>query len=183
MISLLINKKQTNHINEIVIEVTEKYYSNISKINDIENKILLINTISEISNSIYDFYIDIARRNNVFYCNVNQISKKLIKNIFLLNSALYIYNNLESAKNKKLLIKDFFHVFKFSKNDKKIFYKYLDIYNYDKDSFRIEYTKLFSSKIFSSRVMNRMEFLYINHYLESSLDTFRRSYKNFLLEV
>ncbi len=183
MVSLLNRKKQSRVINEILIEVSEKHYCNISKVDNVENKFLLINTVSEISNTILDFYIDLCRTNNVFYYNINQITTKLVKEIFILNSAFYLYNYIEDKEKNVELIKNFFYVFKFSRNDKRLFYKYLYLYENDVDKFKLEFTKVFSKKIFSSKQINKMEFLYINHYLETSLEAFRHGYSNFLLEA
>ncbi len=46
------------------------------------------------------------------------------------------------------------------------------MYKGDIYSFMLDFIHIFSKKVFSTKDTNKMEFLYINHYLESSYNSF-----------
>ncbi len=69
-----------------------------------------------------------------------------------------------------------FNTFRFNKKEKKIFNKYFDLYAIDKESFTIDFVHSFSKKVFSTKEATRMEFIYIDHYLESSFNSFYSSF-------
>lgn len=179
----LLKKKNEKKVSELVLNTSEKYYCKLKNISNIETKMIFISIISEISNSIFDFYIDVNRTNNVFYVNVNELSQKLIDEIFILN-CVYCYikvlDNIEPDE-KDMFLDTFFMSFKFSKKNKKFFNKCYDMYHNNNDTFMIHFINTFAKKVFSTKKTDRMEFIYINHYLETSFNSFFNSYESFFV--
>lgn len=177
-INYIFKKSKEKAVSEMVTDASQKYYSMIKNIEDSDMKMFFISIISEISNSIFDFYIDLNRTNNIFYNNINKLSEKLIKDIFVLNITYYVLKLLEFDENvnKDEFLKLIFDIFKLSKKERKVFNKYISDYTMDKEEFMIDFIRVFSKKIFSTKSINRMEFIYIDHYLESSYNSFYASY-------
>lgn len=165
-------------LNELVANNTKKYYSLVRLIEDTDEKIFFISMISEIANGIFDFYLDINRTNNVFYMNINKINEKLIKEIFVLNSMFFLLKILDESEEseKAYLTSNVQKVFKYTKKDKKSFNKYQKLYDDDIDNFTIKFIHSFSKKFFSTKDTNKMEFAYIDYYLENSYKEFRSVY-------
>lgn len=173
----IFRKSKEKAVSELVSEVSQKYYGMLKTFDDGDMKMLLIGVISEISNNIFDFYIDINRTNNVFYTNINRLSSKLIKEIFILNAIFYLFKMLEIThiEDKQYLIDSIFKGFKFNNKNKKLFYKFYNMYEEDVDMFTLNFVHIFSKKVFSTKKTNRMEFIYIDYYLESSFSSFDKS--------
>lgn len=165
-------------LNELVANNTKKYYHLVRLIEDTDEKIFFISIISEIANGIFDFYLDINRTNNVFYMNINRINEKLIKEIFVLNSMFFLLKILDETEDaeKTYITYNMQKVFKYSKKDKRTFSKYQKLYDEDIDSFTIKFIHNFSKKFFSTKDANKMEFAYIDYYLENSYKEFRSVY-------
>ncbi len=180
----IFKKSNEKIVSDLLTEITEKYYTKLSKIEDSEMRLLFINIISEISNSIFDFYVNVNRTNNVFYYNVNRLSDKLIKDIFTLNVTYYLFRLLDDDEiSENEVMECMFQTFQFSKRNKKLFYKYYNMYKVEADEFLLDFIHIFSKKVFSTKNANRMEFIYIDHYLETSYISFRRGLENFLVEA
>lgn len=172
--------KKEKKISELVLKISEKYYCKLKKISDTERKMMFISIISEVSNGIFDFYININRTNNVFYSNVNKLSQKLIDELFVLNfiyCCIKILDKLDESEKQEFL-DIFFDSFNLSKKNKKLFKKCYEMYNKDEESFMLHFVDIFADKIFFTKNTDRMEFIYIDNYLENNFNSFLNSYES-----
>lgn len=165
-------------LSDLVYENSKKYYSMLKILDKSDLKLFFISIVSEISNSIFDFYVDINRTNNVFYNNINKICEKRIKDIFTLNSMFFLFKTLDkcSEQEKKEMVFYFQTIFKYSKKDKKMLKDYMKLSEEDFDTFFISFVNMFSRKVFLTKSLNHMEFTYISYYLENSYGEFNKEY-------
>lgn len=177
----IFKKTRGKMLNELIIMNSNRYYSMLKNIENTDLRLYFINIISVISIGIYDFYIDVNRTNNVFHSNLNKTTQKQIKDIFTLNSMFFLLKILENFEqldiedvDKTQMILTTQSVFKYSKKDRKYFEKLSKLWEEQSSESEcmLAFIHSFSKKVFSTKVINQMEFAYISHYLETNFYNF-----------